>query len=70
MIRFGKSREKALLVLLHLLVWGVFFILPVLLFYMESGYDRHFLEGSYLRIILYAIIFYLNYFIYQLCLDF
>ncbi len=61
-MKFADIKEKILIVLLHILVWSVFFILPVYGMYVSSGHDNHFLTESWPKIILYAVIFYLNYF--------
>jgi two-component system, LytTR family, sensor kinase len=62
MIKFPVIKEKMLLVLLHILVWGIMFALPVYIIYLESNHDTHFLWITYPQITLYAAIFYLNYF--------
>jgi len=56
-----QIKDKAFLVLLHFLVWGIFFLLPVYVIYLESSHDRHFLTQVYPQIFLFAVIFYLNY---------
>ena len=60
-MKISGKKDKILMVLLHILVWGIMFALPVYIIYLESNHDSHFLWMTYPQIILYAVIFYLNY---------
>lgn len=54
-------KGRRLKVSLHLLTWLVVFILPTYLLYVDSDNDRHFLYRQFLQIILYAMVFYINF---------
>jgi two-component system, LytTR family, sensor kinase len=60
-IHFSFLRGKQLIIILHITVWVIFFILPAYFLNNDSGIDLHSLIRAYIQILLYAIVFYMNY---------
>jgi two-component system, LytTR family, sensor kinase len=54
---------KKVQLLLHVLVWTILFIFPSYLLYIDSRQEVNFLYHNYIQTTIYAIIFYINYFL-------
>jgi two-component system, LytTR family, sensor kinase len=55
--------DKRLQILLHILAWGIIFVVPIYLFSGESDKKYSFLAHAYIQNVFYVIVFYLNYFL-------
>ncbi|NVO19904.1 MAG: histidine kinase [Bacteroidetes bacterium] len=57
----GFKQGKKIKIFLHLTVWIIILILPAYLIYLDDSHDTFFLNRTYMQILLYAFIFYVNY---------
>jgi len=61
-MNFSFLAGKRLAIFLHIAAWAVLFILPIYVFNFDNSRDIFFIYRTYIRTIIYVLIFYLNFF--------
>jgi two-component system LytT family sensor kinase len=61
-MKISGIQDKKLVVFLHIAAWSVLFFVPLYLFSIDTKPDVFFMARVYLRTIIFALIFYINYF--------
>jgi len=55
--------KKSSVIIIHILIWLIFFVVFPILLYVDSMYDVPFLKRTLLQTLFYILVFYINYFI-------